>query len=190
MHIHSSRLDLVYVRGKRGNKVPLLLTSEVRKSIEALISTRESIGVVKKNPFIFAAPTRGSLNHLRGHDCLSAVLANCEGLKCKEAIKSTKLRKYVATVSQIVDLKEGELDWLAKHMGHNLKVHREYYRLQEHTLELAKVSKLLMAVDEGNAGKWAGKKLDEIQLDGEYKVKLLSTRFLLSDEASSSEFHF
>ena len=44
--------------------------------------------------------------------------------------------------------------------------------------------------DEGSAGKWAGKKLDEIQLDGEYKVKLLSTRFLLSDEASSSEFHF
>ena len=56
-----------------------------------------------------------------------------------------------------------ELEWLANHMGHTLPVHRNYYRLQERTLELAKVSKLLLAVDEGRCHNYAGKTLDEIK---------------------------
>ena len=52
-------------------------------------------------------------------------------------------------------------------MGHDIAVHREYYRLQESTPELKKVSKVLLAVDKGHASKWQGKNLSEIQLDGE-----------------------
>jgi len=51
-------------------------------------------------------------------------------------------------------------------MGHTLSVHRQFYRLQEQTLELAKVSKLLIAVDNGNCHKFAGKTLDNISLEG------------------------
>eukprot|EP00794_Sanderia_malayensis_P001366 gene1366-1510_t len=86
-------------------------------------------------------------------------------LKNPNAVKSTQLRKYVATVSQVIDLSESELDWLARHMGHDIAVHREYYRLHDSTLELAKVSKLLLAVEEGHTSKWQGKKLCEIHLD-------------------------
>ena len=53
-------------------------------------------------------------------------------------------------------------------MGHDVSVHRQYYRLQDSTLELAKVSKLLLAVDEGNVGNFSGKKLNEITLEGKY----------------------
>ena len=160
------RLDLVYVRGKRGNKVPILLTAEVKDGIEALISTRGVAGVHEENKYVFAAPTRDSKHHLRGSECVSAVLKRCPGLQFPEAVQSTKLRKYIATVSQIVDLKDNELEWLSRHLGHDINVHREYYRLQEHTLELAKISKLLLAVDNGSADKWAGKTLDDIELDG------------------------
>lgn len=45
-----------------------------------------------------------------------------------------------------------ELEELARHMGHELAVHRNFYRLQEDVIELAKVSKLLLAVEEGKAG--------------------------------------
>lgn len=51
-------------------------------------------------------------------------------------------------------------------MGHTLSVHRKYYRLQEQTLELAKVSKLLIAADCGMIHKYAGKTLDDITLAG------------------------
>ena len=160
------RLDLVYVKGKRGNKCPILLTKDTKTAIEVLIAKRDDVGVNKDNQFIFAAPTRGSLKFLRGNDWIAGVLKWCQGIKSQDGIKSTKLRKFVATVSQIVDLQENELGWLAKHMGHDINVHRQYYRLHESTLELAKVSKLLLAVDEGKASQFSGKKLDEITVEG------------------------
>ena len=147
-----------------------MLSKDVTKAMDCLIATREHAGVNKDNRYVFAAPTRGSLNYLRGNDCLAAVVDRLP-LQQPSAIKSTKLRKYIATVSQIVDLNSSELDWLARHLGHDIAVHREYYRLHDHTIELSKVSRLLLAVDEGNASKWAGKKLDEIGIDGKCAMK-------------------
>ena len=158
-------MDLLYIRGKRGNKVAVLLTKDIIKCIEVLISTRECIGVYPSNKYIFAVPTRNSQSYLRGNDCIAAVTSRCN-LKNAAAIQSTKLRKYVATVSQILDLQDNEVEWLARHMGHDVNIHKEYYRLQDQTLELAKVSKLLLAFDEGNAGNFAGKKLDDITREG------------------------
>ena len=51
-------------------------------------------------------------------------------------------------------------------MRHDIRVHREVYRLPERTLYAAKVSKILLAMDRGEGlGAFAGKTLDEIQLD-------------------------
>lgn len=47
-------------------------------------------------------------------------------------------------------------------MGHTLSVHREYYRLPENTLQTAKVGKFLLAIESGNAGKYQGKRLEDI----------------------------
>ena len=58
-----------------------------------------------------------------------------------------KLRRNIATMSQLAELNETGVDWLARHLGHDIRVHREYYRLQTSTITLAKVSKMLIAVD-------------------------------------------
>eukprot|EP00794_Sanderia_malayensis_P021147 gene21147-23224_t len=158
------RIDLVYIRGKRGQKVPILMDKAVVAAIEALIKQRNAVGVSAENKYIFAAPTRGSKKYLRGPDCLASVIGQCD-LMSPNLIKSTKLRKYIATVSQIIDLNSSELEWLANHMGHDISVHREYYRLHDSTLELSKVSRLLLAVDEGSAAKWQGKRLSDIDLN-------------------------
>jgi len=86
-------------------------------------------------------------------------------LEKPEAVTTTRLPKYIATVSQILDLQENELDWLARHLGHDIRVHREHYRLHDSTIELAKVGKFLYTVDEGKTTQWAGKSLDEIDLN-------------------------
>ena len=52
-------------------------------------------------------------------------------------------------MSQIVSLSENELDLLASFMGHDIRVHREYYRLPEESMQVAKVTKLLLAVESG-----------------------------------------
>ena len=47
-------------------------------------------------------------------------------LEKPEAVTSARLQKYVDTVSQILDLQENELDWLARHLGHDISFRREY----------------------------------------------------------------
>ncbi|KAK3735535.1 hypothetical protein QZH41_005012 [Actinostola sp. cb2023] len=66
-------------------------------------------------------------------------------------------KKYIATVSQKASLTEVDVDWLTRHLGHDVRLHREFYRLHESTAELAKVSKLLLAVDNGSLETLKGK---------------------------------
>lgn len=157
----SHEFTRLVIRGKRGRKVPLLLTKEMTKSLDFLIEQRgEGNGILDSNEYVFAR--QNSDSHIRGSDCLRKYAA-ASGAKKPETLTSTHLRKHVATLSQLMNLKENELDQLAKFMGHDIRVHREYYRLTENTLQLAKISKLLMAIELGTEV-YKGKSLDEIDL--------------------------
>ena len=46
-----------------------------------------------------------------------------------------------------------------------IRVHREFYRLPEETIQLAKVSKLLLAMEKGTIGLLKGKTLEEIEVE-------------------------
>ena len=96
------------------------------------------------------------MDHLRGWDCVSSNVKEIKGLLCQpKSITSTKLRKYIATVSQIAALSEVDIDWLVRHLGHNVHENREFYHLH-HSTELAKVSKLLLVDDSGSLEKTLG----------------------------------
>ncbi|XP_067043919.1 uncharacterized protein [Acropora muricata] len=159
------RLDLIEISGKRSRKVPILLTPETKTAVELLIEKRPD-SIPQENKFVFARATKGSLGHLRGWDSVSDNVKEIQAsLKKPKEITSTKLRKYIATVSQAAALTEVDVDWLARHLGHDVRVHREFYRLHESTAELAKVSKLLMAVDSGNIKGVLGKSLAEMTVE-------------------------
>ena len=83
-----------------------------------------------KSDFIFCNPDSKSelLKPLRAWDLITKY-AGKAGLKNPEVMTSTNFRKYTATVAQIVNLDENELEWLCNHMGHDIRVHREFYRL-------------------------------------------------------------
>jgi len=51
-------------------------------------------------------------------------------------------------------------------LGHTVEIHKDCYRLHESTVEMAKVSKILLAVESGSAGNFQGKSLNEIDLEG------------------------
>lgn len=54
---------------------------------------------------------------------------------------------------------------LANFLGHDITIHREFYRLPEHTLQLAKVGKLLTMLDAGKCKEYIGKSLDDVVID-------------------------
>lgn len=92
----ASRLTVVETEGKRGRKVPILLTSDVKSCIDLLIKLRHEASVDNRNPFIFAR-LNNSLFPVRVHDCLRKCCAEAD-LQSPNFITGTKLRKYVATV--------------------------------------------------------------------------------------------
>jgi len=91
-------------------------------------------------------------------------MAKSANLKHPVLMTSTALRKYISTVAQIIHLEKGELEWLANHLGHDLEVHKSFYRLHESTVELSKVSRLLLAVDSGSTAKFSGKSLAKVHM--------------------------
>ena len=72
-------------------------------------------------------------------------------LQKPELMTSTKIRKHMATVLQLLDMTEAELNWVTDHLGHTPDVHKMWYRQEESTVELTKVAKILMAKDRGEA---------------------------------------
>ncbi|KTG38795.1 hypothetical protein cypCar_00042030 [Cyprinus carpio] len=183
---HFTRVE---IRGKRGRKVPVLLKPSLVSAMELLVETREVCGVPAENPFMFARS--GAISAYRGGECIRRAAREC-GIKNPEALSSTRLRKHIATMSKILNLDENEADQLADFLGHDIRIHRQYYRLPEGTLQLAKMSKVLMAMEKGTLSSFKGKRLDDIEIDPNEQLEAqddaMSSDEEDADEESCSDF--
>ncbi|KAL0970083.1 hypothetical protein UPYG_G00236930 [Umbra pygmaea] len=173
----------VEICGKRGRKVPILLAPDMIAAMDLLVEKRTECKVPSKNQYMFARPY--ALTHFRGGDCFRKYGKAC-GARNPGALTSTKLRMQISTLSTILNLKENEMDQLANFLGHDIRVHREYYRLPESTLQLAKMSKLLIAMQKGSLPMMQGKGLDEIIINPEDDLDVSSGS---SDEESFDLLH-
>lgn len=54
--------------------------------------------------------------------------AKQSGAKNPELLTSSRLRKHIATVTQVLNLKSNEIDQLAKFMGHTTRTHEQFYK--------------------------------------------------------------
>ena len=92
------RMDLILIPGKRNRQVPILLTEDLQVAMKALYKTRSQCGIPEENVYFFATPS--SDGHLSGWLVLNKV-ANLAQLENPAVVTSTRLRKYIATVSQV-----------------------------------------------------------------------------------------
>ena len=115
----------IETQGKRGRTVPIILTPTYVRCLELLIRCRKNMGVVSSNLYLFTVSC--SDNHIRGYDALKRYV-NVLPLEVPEAITGTNLRKHIATMSQVLNLKEFQLDGIAGFLWHDLKIHCEYYK--------------------------------------------------------------
>ena len=111
---HFSRVE---IEGKRGRKVPMLLSPDVVSALELLISKRTQCKVPSSNKYMFARPLVDS--YYRGNDCMRLHAQQC-GADKPGLLQSTKLRKHISTMSQVMNLKEHELDQVADFLGHDI----------------------------------------------------------------------
>ncbi|KAG5874141.1 hypothetical protein JTB14_015061 [Gonioctena quinquepunctata] len=111
----------VVTRGKRDRGVPVLFTTDVQQHLKELIALRDNF-VKKENIYLF--PTLHHDTPITGYKVMQKH-AKLSGAKNPEAITSTRLRKHLATMSQILELSPNDIEQLATFMGHTKDVHKQ-----------------------------------------------------------------
>ncbi|CAH0560491.1 unnamed protein product [Brassicogethes aeneus] len=155
------RFKRVVIRGKRGRGVPVLFSVDVQEHIQILLQHRDYF-YKQSNKFLFGNPT--TTEPITGYKVLHKY-AKSSGAKNPSAITSTRLRKHLATLTQLFNMNENDMEQLAGFMGHTLGVHRGNYRLPDDVYQTAKVSKLLILMENGGAAKYKGQKLNDIDIN-------------------------
>lgn len=157
------RMDMVQIAGKRINNVPILLTPDVKTAMDVLLETRAAVGIPSANPYFF--PSYSEQGHLDPYQVLQRVVRQA-GVSNPDSITTTRARKYVATMMQLQDLTHVEMDWVSKHLGHSLNIHKAYYRQHTAAIEMGKVTRLLLQLDSGHSSDYNGKTLDKVAEEG------------------------
>lgn len=60
----------------------------------------------------------------------------------------------MATVAQLLNFTEGDIEQLANFMGHSNEVQKTYYGLPGNVFQLVKVSKFLLMMEKGDADQY------------------------------------
>ena len=150
----------IKVRGKRGRGVPMLLTQKMTEVLDLLVASRELVSIDRKNRYVFTSGVDETSLTLNGSKCISQFSERAQ----VQNVTATSMRKHIATMIQLLHLSDTELDVVARFMGHDIRTHREYYRLPERTIYAAKMSKLLAAMSKGEG--YVGKTIAELDQGG------------------------
>lgn len=155
-------LSRITARGTCGRPLPVLLTPKMLCALELLVKQREACGVPKDNTYMFARPE--AMTHFPGSHCLRGYAKAC-GATHPKSLTSARLRKHVAILSTVLNMTNAEMEQLANFLGHHIRIHREFYRHPEKTLQLAKICKVLMALEQGRLAEFYGRSFDEIPIN-------------------------
>lgn len=158
-------LKRVVIRGKRGRGVPVLFDKVTQEGIDLSLKFRDHF-YPSYNPYLFGLCNSDTC--ISGYHTFRKHVKNGLGDQSKtKSLTSTKLRKHLATISQILKMESGDLEQLATFMGHNIKTHTEWYRLPNDVYQTAKVSKILLLAQNNSIDKYRGQKLDELEVGDE-----------------------
>lgn len=156
-------LKRLVIRGKRGRGVPVLFDKATQEGIDLSIKHRDHF-FPTHNLYLFGVCNTESC--ISGYHTFRKHVNLALGDSKKAAsLTSTKLRKHLATISQILKMGSEDLEQLATFMGHTTKTHTEWYRLPSDIYQTAKVAKDLLLAQNNSIEQYKGKKLDELELD-------------------------
>lgn len=160
-------LSRITARGTCGRTLPILLTPKMLCALELLVKQREACGVLKDNTYMFARPE--AMTHFPGSHCLRGFVKAC-GATHPKSLTSVRLRKHAATLSTVLNMTNSEMEQLANFLGHHIRIHREFYLHPEKTLQLAKICKVLMALEQGRLAEFYGRSFDLITVNPDEKI--------------------
>ena len=81
---------------------------------KSFLITVGGVNPMNKYRCFFALPQLDSTSHIPGSDTLRDPSTKC-GAKCPALLRSTRLSKHIATMTQLMNLRENEMDVLVKY---------------------------------------------------------------------------
>lgn len=75
---------------------------------------------------------------------------------------------------QIMALEDHELQWVCSHLGHTADIHKLHYRATSGYIERINIAKLSLLQDFNVVGKFAGRRLQDIRVEGTSNLNTLS----------------
>ncbi|XP_061673550.1 uncharacterized protein LOC133499495 isoform X2 [Syngnathoides biaculeatus] len=159
----------IQITGKADRQVPVLLTPVMLQTLDLLVRKRKECGILPENTYLFARPS--SMIFYHGIVTLRN-FAKVSGANMPENLSSQELHKQMGILSQVLNLTHTELNQLGDFLGHSINLQRQFYRIPEWILQLAKIIKLVVAREEGRLAQFKGKSLDDIEIDPEESVPL------------------
>jgi hypothetical protein len=122
--------------GKGSRQVPLLIPKPEQQYLRCLYNIRKSKPwFSSENKYFFTLPNSTSNKWLDGCSTLRKY-ANLCGARNPELLTSNRLRKHISTVTQLLNLKENEVDQLCTFMNHSKKTRDTYYKYVLKSLNL------------------------------------------------------
>ena len=111
-------------KSSRSALVPILFTVDVVKGIGVILKYRGKF-VKETNNLLLAT---GGDTAYTGWDTLQHITKLIPSLEKPKLITPTRTRKFLATLLQLMNLTDGEINWVTSHMGHTRGVHFQWYR--------------------------------------------------------------
>lgn len=123
----STHFKRILTIGKGSKSIPVLFPKNVQSHIETLLFARNKNQLIpEENPFLFAQIGSND-KWVNGSTVLRKYAERCGAVNPK-TLTSSRLRKQIATVLQVLNLNETEKEQVASFMGHTRKTHEEFYR--------------------------------------------------------------
>ncbi|KAK0076290.1 hypothetical protein PV326_010903 [Microctonus aethiopoides] len=131
--------------GKKDRNVPVIISQEMKTGIDTLLKYRNHAGICPDNPMIFALPgyeIAGRYKHLR--TCvLMREFSEKSNVSNPKTLRTTTLRKHVATTVASLEIAESRIYDISNFMGHAEAIHRQHYRQAVISRDLCEVSQIL-----------------------------------------------
>ncbi|KAL6421398.1 hypothetical protein ACFW04_011791 [Cataglyphis niger] len=132
------------IRGKLNRTISVLLDSELQTCVELILRYRKKAGISLSNPYVFGSLNKNSRKYayLKAYDMIRKFSIEC-GTNQPKTLRGTTLRKHVVTLRVNLNLMDTEIMDLANFIGHENKIHREYYRMPVVHREILQMSKII-----------------------------------------------
>ncbi|XP_044271331.1 uncharacterized protein LOC123015590 [Tribolium madens] len=157
--VNAEQYRIMTLIGKRSHILHVLIEQEQCTHLEKFTELRNKAGVSDSNKYLFGIPS--DVMYIDASNVLREFSFKC-GATRPDLLRTTYLRKQVATLAQVLNLNDNQIAQVAALMGHSQKVHEQIYKQDDHLFQVTAWTKFLSIARDEDITSYKGKTFKEV----------------------------